>query len=211
MSDLVRNIKKKVEERGTPLEDWEIEIYRGVLTGNNKAFIISEEVRNMILDNCQDDEEKEIDRVDVYDSYVLNMELITGDPIVLQVFLQQKSDLEKAQEEIDAMAEKVIETVTTWKVGASYKKNDLVKKDSVLYMVLQDHTSQEDWPPETTYALYRKIRGDSPTPTVPEWVQPTGAHDAYNKGDLVMHKDKKLESMIDANVWEPGVYGWEAR
>ena len=159
----------------------------------------------------EDDEEKEIDRVDVYDSYVLNMELITGDPIVLQVFLQQKSDLEKAQEEIDAMAEKVIETVTTWKVGASYKKNDLVKKDSVLYMVLQDHTSQEDWPPETTYALYRKIRGDSPTPTVPEWVQPTGAHDAYNKGDLVMHKDKKWESMIDANVWEPGVYGWEAR
>ncbi len=59
MSDLVRNLKRKVEEQGTPLEDWDIEIYRGVLTGNNKAFIISEEIRNIILANCQDDEETE--------------------------------------------------------------------------------------------------------------------------------------------------------
>jgi len=59
MSDLVRNIKRKVEEQGTPLEDWDVEIYRGILTGNNKAFVISDDVRNIILDNCQDDEEKE--------------------------------------------------------------------------------------------------------------------------------------------------------
>lgn len=59
MSDLVRNIKRKVEEQGTPLEDWGVEIYRGILTGNNKAFVISDDVRNIILDNCQDDEEKE--------------------------------------------------------------------------------------------------------------------------------------------------------
>ena len=58
MSDLVRNIKRKVEVQGTPLEDWDIEIYRGILTGNNKAFIISDDARNVILDNCQDDEEK---------------------------------------------------------------------------------------------------------------------------------------------------------
>lgn len=59
MSDLVRNLKKKVEEQGTPLEDWDVEIYRGILTGNNKAFIITEEARNRIMDDCQDDEEKE--------------------------------------------------------------------------------------------------------------------------------------------------------
>lgn len=58
MSDLVRNIKRKVEEQGTPLEDWGVEIYRGILTGNNKAFVISDDVRNIILDNCQDDEER---------------------------------------------------------------------------------------------------------------------------------------------------------
>ncbi len=58
MSDLVRNIKKKVEAKGRPLEDWDIDIYRGILTGFNKAFIISEEVRGEILANCQDEEER---------------------------------------------------------------------------------------------------------------------------------------------------------
>lgn len=44
--------------------------------------------------------------------------------------------------------------------------------------------------------------------TYPEWVQPTGAHDAYLKGDKVSHNDKHWMSDIDSNVWEPGVYGW---
>jgi hypothetical protein len=42
----------------------------------------------------------------------------------------------------------------------------------------------------------------------PDWVQPTGAHDAYNLGDRVMHNDMAWESTIAANVWEPGVFGW---
>lgn len=58
MSDLVRNIKKKVEELGTPLEEWDVEIYRGILTGNNKAFVVSEEIRTKILEGCLDDEER---------------------------------------------------------------------------------------------------------------------------------------------------------
>ena len=58
MSDLVRNIKRKVEEQGTPLEEWDVEIYRGILTGNNKAFVVSEEIRTKILEGCLDDEER---------------------------------------------------------------------------------------------------------------------------------------------------------
>ena len=42
----------------------------------------------------------------------------------------------------------------------------------------------------------------------PAWVQPTGAHDAYSKGDKVTHNGKRWTSTADANVWEPGVYGW---
>lgn len=42
----------------------------------------------------------------------------------------------------------------------------------------------------------------------PAWIQPTGAHDAYAKGAAVSHHDKKWISDADANVWEPGVYGW---
>ena len=43
----------------------------------------------------------------------------------------------------------------------------------------------------------------------PEWSQPLGAHDAYSKGDQVSHNGKHWISTADANVWEPGVYGWE--
>ena len=43
---------------------------------------------------------------------------------------------------------------------------------------------------------------------VPMWVQPTGAHDAYNKGDQVSHNGDIWISTIDANVWEPSAYGW---
>lgn len=44
---------------------------------------------------------------------------------------------------------------------------------------------------------------------VPEWVQPTGAHDAYAKGAKVRHNGSLWVSSADSNIWEPGVYGWE--
>lgn len=51
---------------------------------------------------------------------------------------------------------------------------------------------------------------DDETPLTPAWVQPTGAHDAYAKGDSVQHNDRVWTSDVDGNVWEPGVYGWTA-
>ena len=49
--------------------------------------------------------------------------------------------------------------------------------------------------------------GDSGSSDWPEWVRPTGAHNAYAKGSQVTHNGKKYVSKIDANVWEPGVIG----
>ena len=43
---------------------------------------------------------------------------------------------------------------------------------------------------------------------IPEWKQPIGSEDAYHVGDKVTHNGKTWESLIDNNVWEPGVYGW---
>lgn len=48
------------------------------------------------------------------------------------------------------------------------------------------------------------------TPTFASWVQPTGGHDAYKKGDIVSHDGRVWTSTADANVWAPGVYGWVA-
>ena len=59
LSPIEQSIKRKIEAVGTPLKDWDIQIYRGVLTGYNDAFIISTEKRNEILANCQTEEERE--------------------------------------------------------------------------------------------------------------------------------------------------------
>ena len=58
LSPIEQSIKNKIEAVGTPLKDWDINIYRGVLTGYNDAFIITTEKRNEILANCFSDDER---------------------------------------------------------------------------------------------------------------------------------------------------------
>ena len=59
LSEIELSIKRKVEEAGVPLKDWDVELYRGVLTGYNDAFIITSEKREEILSHCTDDAERE--------------------------------------------------------------------------------------------------------------------------------------------------------
>ena len=58
LSPIELSIKKKIEAVGVPLKDWDINIYRGVLTGYNEAFIITTDKRDEILANCQTPEER---------------------------------------------------------------------------------------------------------------------------------------------------------
>ena len=58
LSPIEQSIKKKIEAVGTPLKDWDINIYRGVLTGCNEAFIIDTQKRDEILANCQTEDER---------------------------------------------------------------------------------------------------------------------------------------------------------
>lgn len=80
--------------------------------------------------------------------------------------------------------------------------------DPQLYKVNQDHTSQADWSPDKTPALYTAIGLDSDG--YPVWSQPTGVHDAYNTGDIVNYNGVLYESLIDGNVYSPEAYpaGW---
>lgn len=59
LSEIELSIKRKVEKAGVPLKNWDVEIYRGVLTGYNDAFIITSEKRDEILSNCTNDAERE--------------------------------------------------------------------------------------------------------------------------------------------------------
>ena len=97
-----------------------------------------------------------------------------------------------------------VELFPPWSVGKAYATGDRVQHEGTLYKCVQAHTSQADWTPPVTPALWTAVSLDE----YPAWVQPTGAHDAYSKGDKVTHNGKRWTSDVDNNTWEPGVYGW---
>ena len=92
----------------------------------------------------------------------------------------------------------------SWKEDLSVEVGDRYRYGETLYKCVQAHKTQEGWTPDVTPALWAIVSLDE----WPAWVQPTGVHDAYAKGDKVSHLDKHWESDIDANVYEPSVYGW---
>ena len=97
-----------------------------------------------------------------------------------------------------------VELFPPWSVGKAYATGERVQYEGTLYKCVQGHTSQADWTPPVTPALWTAVSLDE----YPAWVQPTGAHDAYSKGDKVTHNGKRWTSDADNNTWEPGVYGW---
>lgn len=97
-----------------------------------------------------------------------------------------------------------VELYPEWLADTAYTTGDRVRDGETLYKCVQPHTSQSDWRPGDTPALWTRVSIDE----WPEWIQPTGAQDAYNEGDKVSHNEKHWISDVDSNVWEPGVYGW---
>lgn len=106
----------------------------------------------------------------------------------------------------DADALDGVELFPRWNDSADYAVDDRVNYGGTLYKCLIAHTSQPSWTPDVSPSLW--VRVDDPSIEWPEWIQPTGATDAYPMGAKVSHNDKHWISDIDANVFEPGVYGW---
>ena len=108
---------------------------------------------------------------------------------------------------IDAVtASEHTELFAPWVCPVAYKTGNIRERNGKLYKCLQDHTSQETWTPEDSPSLWVGI--SDPAEEWPEWSQPVGSTDAYAKGAKVSHNGKHWTSNVDANVWEPGVYGW---
>ena len=120
--------------------------------------------------------------------------------------------IEKASASLpDADAIEAAELFPAWAVGVAYSVGERVQYDGKLYKVVQAHTSQSDWTPPTVPALFTEVAKPG---EIPVWKQPTGAQDAYNKGDKVWYPDVNTtvyESVIDSNVWSPNDYpqGWK--
>lgn len=114
----------------------------------------------------------------------------------------------------DDMALSIAEVYPVWEPQTAYPLGHRLRYlvddngDALLYDVMQAHTSQSAWPPDTTPALYKRLgfAGDTPL-----WVQPLGGLDAYRAGDMVSHNGQVWVSILDHNSYEPGVYGWEIK
>ena len=116
--------------------------------------------------------------------------------------------IEKAATSLtDEDALQAVELFPQWVTGHTYVVDERLQYNGVLYRVVQAHTSQADWTPDITPALFVVVSLDE----WPEFVQPTGAHDAYNKGDKVTFEGKHYISLIDGNVYSPAEYpaGWQ--
>lgn len=111
----------------------------------------------------------------------------------------------------DEQAIEVPDLYPEFEFNYQYKKDDRFQYNGSLYKVNQDHTSQEQWVPgETgTESLYTNLMLNDSGYQI--WKQPTGAHDAYNKGDIVEYNGELYKSLIDGNAYSPDAYpaGWE--
>ena len=105
----------------------------------------------------------------------------------------------------DESALQGIELFPLWKTETAYEVGDRIRYADVLYKCVQAHTSQDNWTPDITPALWTEVSIEE----FPEWKQPTGAQDAYRIGDKVSHNEKHWISTIDYNTYEPSVYGWD--
>ena len=143
------------------------------------------------------------------------------------IMLGTESNMEQASEQMRKALQIFAQTLTdeqameistiypSYEVGRAYSADELLTYgindvgDPQLYRVVQAHTSQSDWAPDATPALYTPI-GLNPQ-GYPKWSRPTGSHDAYNTGDIVDYNGTLYKSLIDGNVWSPEEYpaGWE--
>lgn len=92
-----------------------------------------------------------------------------------------------------------------WDSDKHYSVGERVLYGGTLYKCIQPHLSIASWNPADAPSLWAEVLNE----TVSEWRQPDSTN-AYMTGDKVKHNGKTWRSFIDNNVWEPGIYGWEA-
>lgn len=123
--------------------------------------------------------------------------------------LQELVTMKTLQGATDAEALEMRSLYPEWCSEVEYTAGYYLQYKGILYKVLQDHTSQADWTPDKAVSLYVNVA--DPQEPYPPYKAPTGAHDAYKKGDCVTFEGKHYRSKIDGNVHSPAEYpaGWE--
>ena len=121
-----------------------------------------------------------------------------------------KNMLDNMTDVVENMPDDVISRMEAyfydWQEDCLYLTGKVVVYGEYLYRCLQDHTSQPAWTPDISPSLWARVLTD-PSGEILPWVQPDSTN-PYMKGDKVTHNSHTWESLVDNNVWEPGVYGW---
>lgn len=122
--------------------------------------------------------------------------------------LELRKIIERAVESLDDnTALKAIILYPTWTVNHSYEIGSRIQYKETLYRVLTTHISSDGQTPDMTPSLFEEVLAIDED-NILDWEQPDGTN-VYMQGNRVRYNDKIWESVIDNNVWEPGVYGWE--
>ena len=124
---------------------------------------------------------------------------------------QAKQDLGLADTEVleKELNDKVV-LIKSWQAGLTVTIGEHYTHNDNTYVVIQAHTTQADWQPQNVPALFLLRPKPQVGDDYPQWVQPTGGHDAYAIGDRVTFEGANYESLINGNVWSPTAYpqGW---
>ena len=159
LSEIEQRIKAKIEAVGTPLKDWNINIYRGILTGYNEAFIIDKTKRDEILANCKTEEERqktaEIIRPILRGRDIKRYSYEFADFYIITTFPSLKIDIES----YPAVKQHLLSfgydrLKQTGEKGARKKTNNkwFETQDSIAYW--EDFSKQKIVYPETTQGAY---------------------------------------------------------
>lgn len=115
----------------------------------------------------------------------------------------------------DEQKEALLEGKRVWAPGEWYTGGETIQHKGVLYDVIKSHPSQADWEPGTDggKTLYKEtlnltIKGEDgeDIEVIADFKKPTGAHNAYKKGDKVRFEGKIYKSKVDGNVYSPSEY-----
>lgn len=111
----------------------------------------------------------------------------------------------------DEDALEAVELFPAWAADTAYAADVRIRYDGKLYRCVQAHTSQSDWTPDATPALWTEVALPG---EILVWKRPTGVQDAYDYGDKVYYpteNDDIYQSIYDGkNSWPPDEYpaGW---
>ena len=182
-------------------DNYGIEVQGSSLIGIANLSALKEQYRlndDATIDDINDARNKELDNKN--DNQILKV--MNASARVAQIMAMSFTD-EQALEVKDIYPE--------YQMDHAYKQGDFFTHEGELYKVNQAHTSASQWEPGSvgTESLYTHLTLNEDG--YPIWKQPTGAHDAYNKGDIVEYNGELYKSLIDGNAYSPDTYpaGWE--